>query len=48
MALNDPPIKVQTLSIEERNQKEPLLEKFDFWMYAKNDYYVVDGFLKEG
>lgn len=24
------------------------MEKFEFWMYYKNDYYLLDGFAKEG
>lgn len=48
MNLNDPPIKIFSLSIEERKQKESHLEKFDLWMFTKNDYYCIDGFPKEG
>jgi len=48
MSLNDPPIKVQQLSIQDRNAKSELIHKFDFWMYNKNDYYCIDGFPKEG
>lgn len=48
MFLNDPPISVAAMSIKERKQKEGILEKFDFWMYSKNDYYCIDGFPKEG
>ena len=48
MTLNDPPIKVLSQSIKERNMKESVLQKFDFWMYSKNDYYCIDGFPKEG
>jgi hypothetical protein len=31
-----------------RKEKEYLTEKFEFWMYNKNDYYCIDGFPKEG
>jgi hypothetical protein len=48
MFLNDPPIQVATQTIVERNKQASKLDKFDFWMYSKNDYYCIDGFPKEG
>ena len=36
------------LSCSERVQKAELTEKYDFWMFNKNDYYCIDGFPKEG
>ena len=35
-------------SLEFRAQKESLTDKYEFWMYYKNDYYLLDGFAKEG
>jgi hypothetical protein len=32
----------------QRKLKENLLEKYDFWMYNKNDYYCIDGFPQDG
>ena len=48
MILNDPPIHMGVESWESRSKKEVLTEKFEFWMYNKNDYYCIDGFPKEG
>ena len=48
MVLNDPPIQLSMLSCKERDQKQMLTEKYDFWMFNKNDYYCIDGFPKEG
>ena len=44
MVLNDPPIQLSMEPWQSRSQKNNLLEKFDFWMYNKNDYYCIDGF----
>lgn len=33
---------------EDRVKKPELTDKFDFWMFNKNDYYCIDGFPKEG
>jgi hypothetical protein len=44
MVLNDPPIQVSMEPWNSRNLKKELTEKFDFWMYYKNDYYCIDGF----
>ena len=48
MVLNDPPIELFMDSCKEREAKTDLLEKYDFWMFNKNDYYCIDGFPKEG
>ena len=48
MVLNEPPIELSMLSCAERVQKTELTEKYDFWMFNKNDYYCIDGFPKEG
>lgn len=44
MVLNDPPILLSMESWTVREQKLKLTEKYDFWMYNKNDYYCIDGF----
>jgi hypothetical protein len=48
MVLNDPPIYLMLEEWEQRKKKEQLIEKFEFWMFNKNDYYCIDGFPKEG
>ena len=48
MVLNDPPIQLSMDSWTVRKQKTCLIDKFDFWMYNKNDYYCIDGFPQEG
>ena len=48
MALNDPPIQLHVPTWEERKAKEKIVEKYEVWMYNKNDYYCIDGFPKEG
>ena len=49
MALNDPPIEMSMVGINQRvGREKPYLEKFEFWMYNKTDYYCIDGFPKEG
>ena len=48
MILNDPPIMLNMEPWEARTAKELLTEKFEFWMYNKNDYYCIDGFPREG
>ena len=48
MVLNDPPIELSMLSCKEREDKTELVEKFEFWMFNKNDYYCIDGFPREG
>lgn len=48
MVLSDPPIELSMMSSRERQEKEELVEKFEFWMFNKNDYYCIDGFPKEG
>ena len=48
MVLNDPPIELSMLSCAERQTKEDLLERYEFWMFNKNDYYCIDGFPREG
>lgn len=44
MVLNDPPIQLSMESWTVRKGKTQLTEKYDFWMYNKNDYYCIDGF----
>ncbi|CDW71805.1 UNKNOWN [Stylonychia lemnae] len=48
MVLNDPPILLSMECWETRQVKTILIQKFEFWMYNKNDYYCIDGFPKEG
>jgi hypothetical protein len=48
MVLSDPPIELSMLSVEGRNAKVALTDKYEFWMFNKNDYYCIDGFPKEG
>lgn len=48
MILNDPPILMSMESWDTRKEKAVLVEKFEFWMFNKNDYYCIDGFPKEG
>ena len=48
MVLSDPPIELSMLNTKERDGKSDLTEKFEFWMFNKNDYYCIDGFPKEG
>lgn len=48
MVLNDPPILMGMETWEDRKVKEQLTDKFEFWMFNKNDYYCIDGFPKEG
>lgn len=48
MILNDPPILLAMDTFVDKQKKESLVEKFEFWMYNKNDYYCIDGFPKEG
>eukprot|EP00347_Sterkiella_histriomuscorum_P023932 403332886 len=48
MVLNDPPIMLNMECWDTRQHKTVLVEKFEFWMYNKNDYYCIDGFPKEG
>ena len=48
MVLNDPPIKLELVPWESRKTKATVLEKFEFWMYSKQDYYCIDGFPTEG
>lgn len=46
MVLSDPPIEMQLNATVET--KGDLFDKFEFWMYNKQDYYCIDGFPKEG
>ena len=48
MVLNDPPILMALETFEEKQKKQELTDKFEFWMFNKNDYYCIDGFPKEG
>jgi len=45
MVLSDPPIEMQ---LQATVQEQSDLERFEFWMFNKNDYYCIDGFPKEG
>jgi hypothetical protein len=45
MVLSDPPIEMQ---LQATVQESTELERFEFWMFNKNDYYCIDGFPKEG
>lgn len=44
MVLNDPPIQLSMEPWSLRKIKEDIRERYDFWMYYKNDYYCIDGF----
>jgi hypothetical protein len=44
MVLNDPPISLSMEPWSSRRTKTNILEKYDFWMYNKSDYYCIDGF----
>lgn len=44
MILNDPPILLSMEPWSSRRTKRDILEKYDFWMYNKSDYYCIDGF----
>jgi hypothetical protein len=48
MVLSDPPIELSMVGCRERSEKQEITEKFEFWMFNKNDYYCIDGFPKEG
>ncbi len=48
MVLNDPPILLSMMPWQQRKTKNDLLEKYDFWMYNKSDYYCIDGFPQDG
>ena len=48
MVLNDPPIQLSMEPWESRKLKASLIDKYDFWIYNKNDYYCIDGFPQEG
>lgn len=48
MVLNDPPIELSMVSCDQRMNKNELTEKYEFWMFSKNDYDCIDGFLREG
>jgi hypothetical protein len=48
MVLNDPPIELSMLTKIDREKKIDLTDKFEFWMFNKNDYYCIDGFPREG
>jgi hypothetical protein len=48
MVLNDPPILLGMEPWSSRRNKTDLLEKYDFWMYNKSDYYCIDGFPQDG
>lgn len=48
MVLNEPPIELSMLSCDDRAKKLELLEKYEFWMFNKSDYYCIDGFPQQG
>lgn len=48
MVLNEPPIELSMLSCKQRDEKAELVQKYEFWMFNKNDYYCIDGFPREG
>jgi hypothetical protein len=50
MVLNEPPIEMSLMQANERlgSNSKGFLEKFEFWMFNKTDYYCIDGFPKEG
>ena len=48
MVLNDPPIELSMLTKVDREKKVDLTDKFEFWMFNKNDYYCIAGFPREG
>ena len=48
MVLNDPPIQVDLISWTDRSVKTDMLQKFEFQMFSKSDYYCIDGFPTEG
>ena len=48
MVLNDPPIQVDLISWADRSVKTEMLQKFEFQMFSKSDYYCIDGFPTEG
>ena len=48
MVLNDPPITLDLTSWEERKQKLGILDRFEFQMYVKSEFYCIDGFPTEG
>jgi len=47
MVLNDPPIMLPMPIWEERKEKVDILEKYEFWMFKKSNYYCIDGFVKD-
>jgi len=48
MVLNDPPILMSLAPWSIRRTKSVQEERFDYWMYNKNDYYCIDGFPQDG
>jgi hypothetical protein len=48
MVLNDPPISLNVEKWENKASRQSQIEKFEFGMYNKNDFYCIDGFPKEG
>lgn len=45
MVLSDPPVELQLQATVEADNEQ---DRYEFWMYNKNDYYCIDGFPKEG
>jgi hypothetical protein len=50
MVLNEPPIEMHLMPVNDRlgSSSKGFLDKFEFWMFNKTDYYCIDGFPKEG
>ena len=48
MVLSDPPLEMQLLTVAAALNCEPDLQKYEYWMFNKSDYYCIDGFPKEG
>ena len=47
MNLSEPQVELMLIKTADRNQKAEMKDRFDFWLYKKNDYYCIDGFPTE-
>ena len=47
IALSEPPLQLDLVSIEERLMRQKHTEKFEYHSFRKGDFYCVDGFPKE-
>lgn len=47
MVLNDPPIRMNLLDEQARRASGDFLDKFEFSMFSKQDFYCIDGFPTE-